>query len=143
MPRLIAVRPILYGNVIYQSGEAVPTNSPAMRDAWLEAKSARWEDDPVEAVKELGLENLDSLGFEELKQYAAELGIPTAGDRSKKAVAEKIRAALAETGTPKVDGDTAGKDDGGGGGDPTGEDQTGEDPTGEGSSGENEGGAQA
>lgn len=136
MPRLIAVRPILHGNVIYQPGEAVPTNSPAMRDAWLEAKSAKWEDEEVE--KEFSLETLDSLGFEALKQYAAELGISTDGDRSKKAVAEKIRAVLAETGTPKADGDPAGGDGDGSGGDSSGRDQTGE-----GSTGEDEGGAQS
>lgn len=47
--RLIATRPVLYRSTQYRKGDALPADNAAMVEAWLEAKSAEWEEDVQEA----------------------------------------------------------------------------------------------
>ena len=43
--KLVALTPILFRCVQYQSGDALPTDNNTMVDAWINAGSARWEDE--------------------------------------------------------------------------------------------------
>lgn len=45
MSRLIALRPVLYLSRQYSAGDPLPVNNPVMVEAWIKAKSARWEDE--------------------------------------------------------------------------------------------------
>ncbi len=51
MKKLIALRPVLYLSHQYEAGEELPASDATMVDAWLEAESAKWEEDAQEAKK--------------------------------------------------------------------------------------------
>lgn len=46
---LIATRPVLYRSSQYRKGDALPADNQAMVQAWLDAGSAKWEEDAQEA----------------------------------------------------------------------------------------------
>lgn len=52
MSRLIALRPVLYLSRQYSAGDPLPVNNPVMVDAWIQAKSAKWEDEAAGAEPE-------------------------------------------------------------------------------------------
>lgn len=43
--KLIAIYPILYRSHQYEIGEELPADDPEMVQAWLDAKTAIWQDD--------------------------------------------------------------------------------------------------
>lgn len=49
---LVAVTPILYRSQQYKIGERLPADNQTMVEAWLEAGSAKWEDETAEAPTE-------------------------------------------------------------------------------------------
>ena len=44
MKRLIALRPVLYLSKQYSIGDELPVNDAPMVDAWIRAKSAKWDE---------------------------------------------------------------------------------------------------
>jgi len=51
MADLVALRPIVYGNKEYQSGEVLPSDAPDA-ETWVECRSAFWrEEAPAEQPK--------------------------------------------------------------------------------------------
>lgn len=51
MAKLKATRSILYMNRLYEAGEELPYYDAATVEAWVEAKSAFWEDEESDRVK--------------------------------------------------------------------------------------------
>ena len=49
--RLLATRSVLYRSTQYRAGDALPADNKAMVEAWLDAKSAKWEDETAKAPK--------------------------------------------------------------------------------------------
>lgn len=49
MAKLKATTCILFQNRLYSAGDDLPTQDAAMVSAWLEAKTAVWEDDEKKA----------------------------------------------------------------------------------------------
>lgn len=50
MKRLIATRPILYRNTLYQAGDDLPPGAD-MAEIWVKAGSAEWESEPISTAK--------------------------------------------------------------------------------------------
>lgn len=51
MAKLKATRSILYLNRLYEAGEELPYYDVATVEAWVEAKSAFWEDEESDLIK--------------------------------------------------------------------------------------------
>jgi len=51
MAKLKATRSILYLNRLYEAGEELPYYDAATVEAWVEAKSAFWEDEESDLIK--------------------------------------------------------------------------------------------
>lgn len=47
--KLIAIYPILYRSHQYEVGEELPADDPEMVQAWLDAKTAVWQEDQTKA----------------------------------------------------------------------------------------------
>nr|WP_325300182.1 hypothetical protein [uncultured Dysosmobacter sp.] len=47
--RLVALTPILFRCIQYQRGDTLPADNKTMVDAWINAGSARWEDEAQDA----------------------------------------------------------------------------------------------
>lgn len=47
---LKATAPILYRSKLYGVGDLLPSDNPAMVEAWIEARSAKWSDENEEAA---------------------------------------------------------------------------------------------
>lgn len=57
MAKLKATRAVLYLNRLYEAGDELPEDEPAMVNAWLEAGSAIRETDEVKTAPTPGLDN--------------------------------------------------------------------------------------